>query len=237
MTKTKESDMYPPIRRLLAEQGFIVRGEVKGCDIAAVKDDVLWVVEMKLSANLTLIYQAMERQTASDWVFVAIPRPKNARDGNFRKLQKLLKKLQLGLITVALDSPVKHAEIILFPTGRDNKVTRKAKSLRKEIAGRMVDTVGGITKKSVNTAYRERCVRIACLLEYKGMLRARELVNDYGCEKDASAILRANYMGWFSKVSLGVYALSQVGAEYLKENASSSLVGYYRMKATDDSKA
>jgi len=231
MATYKESDMYPPIRRLLAEQGFIVRGEVKDCDIAAVKDDVLWVVEMKLSANLTLIYQALERQTATDWVFIAIPRPKNARDSNFRKLQKLLKKLQLGLIIVALDSPMQHAEIILFPEGRDNKTTGKAKSLRKEIAGRTVDTVGGVTKKSVNTAYRERCVRIACLLEKKGELRAHELVNDFGCGKDASAILRLNYMGWFSRVSTGMYKLSKAGVEYLKDNAGSSLVVYYRMKA------
>ena len=230
-TTYKESDMYAPIRQLLSQHGFTVRGEVKGCDIAAVKENTLWVVEMKLSANLTLIYQALERQTATDWVFVAIPRPRSSRDGNFRKLQKLLKKLQLGLITVALDSPAKHAEIILFPTGRDNKETKKAKTLRKEISGRTSDTPGGTVKSAVNTAYRERCIRIACLLEQKGPLKARELVNIHNCEKDASAILRLNVFGWFDKVSTGLYRLSPTGQEYLESNEATSLVVYYRMRA------
>ena len=86
--KYKESDMYAPIRDLLAGQGFTVRGEVKGCDISAIRDEALWIIEMKLHANITLIYQAMARQDATGWVFIAIPRPRNARDGNFLKLKK-----------------------------------------------------------------------------------------------------------------------------------------------------
>jgi len=229
-TAYKESDMYQPIRNLLAEQGFIVRGEVKGCDIAATKGDILWVVEMKLSANLTLIYQAMERQTATGWVFVAIPRPKNARDRNFRKFQKLLKKLQLGLITVALDSPAKYAEIILFPVGKDDKKNKKTEAVKREMAGRTVDTTGGTAKTKINTAFKERCVRIACLLEAKGALSPKELVT-LGCEKDAARVLRTNVLGWFENISKGVYDLSEQGREYLRENATSTLIVYYKMKA------
>jgi len=230
--KTKESDMYEPIRDLLEEQGFIVRGEVKGCDIAAVKEGILWVVEMKLSANLTLIYQAMERQTATDWVFIAIPRPRLARDGNFLNLQKLLKKLNLDLITVALDSPTKHAEILIFPGGRANKENKKSTAIRKELLGRTTDTTGGTTKTAINTAYRERSVRIACLLESKGQLRPRDLVQ-YGCEKDASSILRLNVFGWFKNIERGVYEISGVGRAYLSNNEASSLIVYYRMKADE----
>ena len=91
--KHKECEMYEPIKNLLVSQGFIVRGEVKGCDIAAVQGETLWVVEMKLSANITLVYQAMERQNGATGVFVAIPRPKNSRDSNFRSFQKLIEKL------------------------------------------------------------------------------------------------------------------------------------------------
>ena len=226
--KFKESDMYEPIRNLLTQQGFTVRGEVKGCDIAAVRDDILWVVEMKLSANITLIYQAMSRQTATDWVFIAIPRPRKARDSAFLKLQKLVKKLELGLITVALDSPGKFAEIIIFPVGKDDKNNKKTKAVKREIAGRSVDSTGGTTKIKINTAYKERCVKIACLLEAKGPLSAKTLTG-LGCEKDAWHILNTNV--WFSKVSKGVYGLSEVGELYLKENAAESLVAYYRMKS------
>jgi len=226
----KETDLYEPIRDLLTTQGFTVRGEVKGCDIAAVKDDMLWVVEMKLSANLTLIYQALDRQTATDWVFVAIPRPKKARDGSFLRLQRLLKKLQIGLITVALDSPAKLAEIVLFPAGRADKSNKKSEQLRREIAGRTADTAGG-SQGAVNTAYRERCVRIACLLEAHGNLSAAELVNTYGCGKDAYTIMRTNHYGWFGKVARGRFELSGVGEAYLVDNASEKLVVFYRMKA------
>ena len=226
----KETDLYEPIRSLLTEQGFTVRGEVKGCDIAAVKDDMLWIIEMKLSINLKLIFQAMERQTATDWVFVAIPRPKSAREGNFKQLQRLLKKLQIGLITVALDSPAKLAEVVLFPAGRADKNTKKSANLRREVAGRVSDTTGG-SKSTVNTAYRERCVRIACLLEAHGPLSAKELTNTHGCEKDASAILRSNFYKWYTNISRGVYELNSAGHSYLQENEAEKLIIFYRMKA------
>jgi len=229
-TPYKESDLYNPIKTMLTDQGFTVRGEVKGCDIAAVKDDMLWVVEMKLSINLKLIFQAMERQTATDWVFVAIPRPPKARDGTFMQLQRLLKRLQIGLITVALDSPARLAEILLFPTGRADKTTKKSESLRREIAGRISDTIGG-SQGAVNTAYRERSVRIACLLEAHGNLSARELTKIHGCEKDASSILRLNHYNWYIKTAKGRYELSEAGRVYLDENETEKLIIFYRMKA------
>ena len=230
MKKFKESDMYEPIREMLAAQGFTVRGEVKDCDIAAVRDDELWIVEMKLSANLTLIYQALERQIATGWVFVAVPRPKNARDGNFAKFQKLVKKLRLGLITVALDSPRKTADILIFPDGKADKRNKKTAAVKKEIAGRSVDSLGGTSKTQVNTAFREKCVRIACLLEAHGACSAKQLVK-LGCEKDANNIMYTNVLGWFERVNKGVYGLSATGIGYLEDNDATSLVAYYRMKA------
>ena len=229
--KFKESDMYEPIRKLLTEQDFTVRGEVKGCDIAAVRDDTLWIVEMKLSANLTLIYQAMERKAATGWVFIAIPRPKKARDGNFSKLKQLVKQLKLGLITVALDSPTKTAEIHIFPDGKDKK-NKRTLAVKREISGRSVDSTGGVAKTQINTAYRERCVRIACLLEAHGSLSAKELMT-FGCERDANKIMHTNYFGWFEPVARGVYGLSAAGIGYLEDNSATSLVVYYRMKADD----
>jgi len=228
--KLKETDLYNPIRNLLTEQGFTVRGEVKGCDIVAVKGDIVWVVEMKLSANITLIYQAMDRKAATDWVFIAVPRPKGATRGTFLKLTKLVKKLQIGLITVALDSPVKHAEIIVFPVGKDSKTNKRTAILKREVAGRTVDTTGGATKTQINTAFRERSVQLACLLEEKGVSSPKELIA-LGCAKDAAGTLYSNVLGWFKRVGRGMYELSELGSEYLNANASTSLIIYYRMKA------
>ena len=121
----REATLYEPIKNLLTAQGFTVRGEVNYCDIAAVRGGELWLVEMKLSANLTLIYQAMERKKITSTVFIAIPRPRNSRSKNFMALKKLLKKLEIGLITVALDSPVLHAEIIALPSPSTSKKENK----------------------------------------------------------------------------------------------------------------
>jgi hypothetical protein len=227
----KETDLYDPIRRLLTEQGFTVRGEVKGCDIAAVKGESLWLVEMKLTANLKLLFQAMERQTATDWVFVAIPRPRNARDKHFAQYSKIVKKLGIGLITVALDSPTRLAEIIHFPTGKDTKNNKKTTKVKREIAGRSVDSSGGTTKEKINTAYRERCVRIATVLEFHAPLGSRDLIRSYGCESDTYTILKTNIYGWFEKAGRGLFALSDAGIVYLQDNAAQSLVAYYRIKA------
>jgi hypothetical protein len=212
------------------EQGFTVRGEVKGCDIAAVKDEALWIVEMKLTANLKLIFQAMERLAVTDWVFVAVPRPRNFKDKHFTQFSKLLKKIGIGLITVALDSPARFAEIVFFPTGKDTKNNKKTRVVKREIAGRTVDTQGG-TKEKVNTAYRERCVKIATLLEVHAPLNAPALIRQHGCEGDTSNILRQNIYGWYEKAGRGAYGLSDMGIAYLEENSTQNLIVYYRMKA------
>ena len=219
--------MYEPIRLLLNELGFIVRGEVKNCDIAAIQEDELWVVEMKLSANLTLLYQAMERKSVTDYVFIAIPRPKNSRSKNFASLKKIVSKLELGLILVSIDSPVPLAEIAIHPAGGGTTSRHKAESIRKEILGRSSDTSGGTSKTKISTAYREKCIRIACFLEAKGDLSSRELMR-LGCEKDTAAILRNNHYGWFAKTADKKYFLADAGKAYLHANDNMPIVAYYR---------
>ena len=230
----KEIELYPPIKRLLEGLGFVVKGEVKGCDIAADRKGELWVVEMKLHFNMQLLFQAIERLDITPYVFVAFPRP-HRLGKNFRAAKKILGKLGLGLITVALDSPVQLAEIVLFP-GEHNfveggvKRKKKAEALRKEIAGRIGDSAGGSKSRKAMTAYRERVIRIACFAERLGVVTPRELVQNYDCEKDAGAILLRNYYGWFIRTERGKYTLSEQGKRYLTENADSEVVMFYRGK-------
>ena len=70
-----ETDLYEPVCRFLEEEGYRVQAEVKDCDIAAEKDGELIIVELKKSFQLKLIYQALDRQSLTEQVFVAIPRP------------------------------------------------------------------------------------------------------------------------------------------------------------------
>ena len=76
MDKIKESDLYQPIKDYLDSLGYDTKGEVKNCDITAIKDDELVVVELKKGFTIELLYQAIERQKIADSVYVAIPFPK-----------------------------------------------------------------------------------------------------------------------------------------------------------------
>ena len=211
---------------MLEKQGFIVKGEVKGCDIAAIRDNELWIIEMKRTFSIKLLYQAMSRLSVTPSVFVAVPRPKRSNN-DYKAAIKILKKLELGLITVALDSPTKYAEIILFPES-SKKLGKKAKAFQKEIEGRTGDTPGGSSRTPIITAYRERCIKIACILEKEQIISPRELVLIYGCEKDAGAILSRNHYGWFVKIARGQYSLSEKGQQFIKDNDNNPVVQEYQ---------
>ena len=218
----KESDLYAPIKSLLESHNFIVKGEVKNCDIAAIRDDELWIVELKRHMSVDLIYQAMTRQAISPFVFVAIPRPKRVN----KQMLKLLKKLELGLITVAMDSPVVHAQIVLFPNVKNIKYGKKAALLRREINGRVSDTPGGSTGIPIITAYKERCIKIACFLSQVESISPKEL-RQQGCEQGTGAILLQNHYGWFERISRGRYSLTENGHNFLKNNANSPVISHY----------
>jgi len=223
----KESDLYAPIKALLTSQGFTVRGEVKGCDLAAVRDDELYVVELKLGFTLHLVYQAMARQEITPLVFVAIPRPRDPKSKNFRAAQKLLQRLSLGLIVVAGN----HAEILLHPAPAKPKNNKKTRAVRQEVAERTVDTDGGVTQTKINTAFRERNIRIACLLAKHGTRTVQELRTLHGCDNRTSGILRRNIYGWFAKTDRSHHTLSATGYAYLTAEKDSDLVRYYIGKA------
>ena len=55
----KEVDVAKPIELYLENLGFRVRSEVKGCDITAIKDNDLLVVECKKNFSIKLIYQCL----------------------------------------------------------------------------------------------------------------------------------------------------------------------------------
>lgn len=231
MKKTfTETDLYEPVKRFLTDLGYKVNGEVKDCDVTAVKNEELLIVELKKSFNLTLLYQAMDRQDLADQVYVAVPRPTKDALHATRQMKKIIQKLELGLMTVALDSPLQHVEVLVFPGERKKIKKPKARqTLFNEIAGRRTDiNKGGGNRVKVMTAYRERAIKIACILENTDCLSARELVNTYGCEGDVYSILRRNQYGWFEKTGRGLYALGPKGRQELEQAEFTEVVEYYR---------
>jgi len=211
--KIKESDLYLPIKKHLQHLGFEVKGEIKNCDVVAKKGNSIIVIELKLTLNITLLMQAVDRFTVADTVYIAIPKQSSLFKKKQKQIKKLIARLGLGLIVVDIQKTQQYVEVINDPadyTPRKNK--RKQTALLKEFSLRRGDTQkGGSTRKKAGlTAYRQRSIRIAeFLLTQENVSGAA--VNKAIDEPQATQFLRDNYYGWFKKVDRGVYSLAEEG--------------------------
>lgn len=227
--KLKEIDLYQPVHNFLTAQGYLVRGEVNDCDIAASKDDQLVVVELKRQFNLELVIQGVTRQKIADMVYLAIPRPKSTRR-RWNDIYHLLRRLELGLLFVSFTAKKPQVEIALQPVPFDRQRSRsRAKKKRllvmEEIANRTGDyNVGGSTRTKLMTVYREQAIQIAVILREIGPTTAKDL-RKLGTSAKTYTILRKNHYGWFEHPDYGIYALSELGAESLTEYPE--LVAHY----------
>lgn len=225
-----EADLYAPICHFLEDAGWKVQAEVTYCDVAAEKDGVLLVIELKKSFGLKLVYQAMERQSLSDDVYVAIPRPqKGQREKSWKDMLRLLRRLGIGLITVALDSPLQTVEVILLPgenTARKN--SKKRSQLQKELQNRQAaSNIGGTTRRKIMTAYREKALELCCILEQKQSV-SYDFLRQLGLEEKYMSILRSNVYHWYIRLQPGVYTLSPEGTAALLASEHTAVVAYYR---------
>lgn len=224
-----ETELYPPIKEYLEQRGFEVKGEVKSCDLTAVKDNQLLIVELKKSFNLKLIYQALERKAVTPLVYVAIPRPKNFRAKNVKMMLKLLKEIKVGLITVGLDSGFKAVDVVLEP--EESRITnpKKRKKIFKEFENRQTDlNLGGEKSKGrIITAYREKSVELACLIEKLGSISPK-LARELSSAEKPDSVLSTNYYKWFERIKKGTYTLSLEGRSALENSEFRDLIDFYR---------
>lgn len=219
--KIYETDLYKPVHDYLENLGYNVQGEVKGCDIAAVMGEELVVIELKTSFNLKLLSQAVKRQRAADSVYVAIPEPKGGtRTVGWRDMCMLLRRLELGLITIALEGQEGQVKVHFHPNTFDKrKSSLTNKKIRHSIIKESVSrsghyNTGGCNKKKLVTAYRENAIHIACCLMKYGQLSPSQL-KKLGTFAKTQDILADNHYGWFNRVSRGVYALNECANEFL----------------------
>ena len=213
----RETDLYQPIRDYLIENGYTVRSEVINCDITAVKDDDLIVIELKRSANIELLIQATERQRITDSVYVAIPTPKT-KGSRWRGIKRVLRMLEVGLMVVSFDSRKPKVKVMFDPLPYSRKKQkRRRRAVLKEIAERSGDyNTAGSTRQKVITAYRESAIHVACCLDRFGPLSPRQL-RSLGTAEKTLTILSNNYYGWFQRIARGVYELAAVGKTALSE--------------------
>ncbi|MCF6247467.1 MAG: DUF2161 family putative PD-(D/E)XK-type phosphodiesterase [Desulfobacula sp.] len=189
------------------------------CDITAVKEDELVVIELKKSLNLSLLIQAANRQKFADSVYVAVPAGINKRLAkNFKGACHLLKRLELGLILVSFLKTKTKVEIIFHPSEfKKTKSHKTRKSIIREISGRTGNfNTGGVAGKQIITAYRESAIHIACALLKNNELSPANLRAMGTSKKKTQTILADNHYGWFERVKRGIYRLHPTGKKALK---------------------
>ena len=209
----KESELYLPIKNYLETSGYVVTGEVMDCDMVAQKGSDLIGIELKAGANMTLLIQATDRQAFTDSVYVAIPAPKNPRSSKWRGIRRVLRRLELGLMTVDLDRQIPLVTIEFDPLPYQHKLLgKRRRAVIEELAGRSGDyNIGGTTGQKRVTAYRENAIYIAtCMRQHDQPMKPAEL-RAYDTGKKTTSILSANHYGWFQRIDHGIYQLTDQG--------------------------
>lgn len=203
MEKLLESDLYGPVRSYLEGLGYDVKGEVKDCDIAAVRDGELIVVELKRGFTLELVFQAMDRQRVADGVYVAVPLPKRGyMDPRVPEMRSLCRRLELGLIFVGFTSRgAGQVDVAVHP--KEASAPRRDKKRRLAVLREHGDrtgsaNTGGVSRKKILTAYKEQALLAVRILRDQGPLTAAD-VKKLGGPPNAAAILGRNALGWFDR--------------------------------------
>ncbi len=206
-----ETDLYLPVKNFLERQGYCVKAEIGNCDVLAVKgDEPPVIVELKTSFNLQLLLQGIDRQAVTDYVYLAIPEPKQSLQ---RDILRLCKRLGLGLLTVSSTWVEPHLDPAPY---QPRKIARRKNVLLKEFQRRVGDhNAGGSAKRPIVTAYRQDALRCVKFLKTSGPAKLSDITMQTQVNR-ANTILRSDVYGWFFKVERGIYSISPRGEDALK---------------------
>jgi hypothetical protein len=178
-------------------------------------------VEMKLAFGLPVLYQAVERLSSADLVYVAtaVPEGRKARsnwDGQLPAAVRLCRMLGIGLLSVRDGDIAVHAEP--GPCQPRRQPRRRAR-LVEEFTRRSGDhNTGGTTRRPRVTAYREDALRIAQVLACSASMKPADVRRATGIAK-APGMLLGNVYGWFERPARGTYALAPGGRSALERYA------------------
>lgn len=216
----RESELYAPVKIYLEAQGYEVKAEVGDCDVMAVRgDEPPVVVELKTSFSLALVMQGVQRQRLFDHVYLAVPVSSDRGwKLRYRDIVALCRRLGLGLLAVRVGADA-AIEVHLDPGPyAPRKRNRQAGRLLREFERRVGDpNVGGSTRVSRMTAYRQDALRCALHLHANGSTKGADVARATGVKR-ATAMMRADHYGWFEAVERGIYALTPRGEAGLVEH-------------------
>jgi hypothetical protein len=209
-----ETKLYLPVKRFLEGLGFKVKGEIGGCDLVAIAEGsppVVIIGELKLTFNLDLVLQGVDRADACDEVWLAVGASRRRGRESDARVRKLCRRLGFGLLVVSERGVV---EVIVSPAAPVPRRNHRRRSLlADEHKRRKGDPMaGGGSRAPIMTAYRQQA--LACAAEVAiGPRRPRDLKPAI---PDAPKILLRNVYGWFERTDRGVYALTETGRAALQ---------------------
>lgn len=205
-----ETTLYLPVKAFLEAAGYEVKGEVGGCDIVGVIEGeapVVVVCELKLTFNLDLILQAVDRASICDevWIAARVSAKGKGREAD-KRYRDLCRRLGIGMLGISDTGDVSIIVSSVSPMPRTNPKRRTR--LLKEHRRRAGDpTLGGSTRAPIMTAYRQQALTCAAALA-QGVVRPRDI---RPLAPDAAKILQSNVYGWFLRQDRGIYALTTAG--------------------------
>ncbi|MEZ2222606.1 DUF2161 domain-containing phosphodiesterase [Rhizobium sp. RCC_161_2] len=209
-----ETALYLPIKNFLEKAGYMVKGEIGNCDLVGLSDGeppVVVICELKLSFNLELVLQAVDRASASDevWIVARVSAKGKGRESD-RRFRDLCRRLGFGMLAVS-DSGL--VDIIVSPAAlMPRKNLRKRSRLVEEHRRRKGDpALGGSTRSPIMTAYRQQALACAAAIQ-GGLQRPKDI---RASAPKAAQILQDNVYGWFERVDRGIYSLTALGVEAL----------------------
>jgi hypothetical protein len=217
-----EVELYPPVKSFLERQGYVVRSEVRGCDLVARRsNEEPVIVELKLRFTLSLLLQGIDRLALSPRVYLAVPRPTARTTRGVRpdtkQVRKLCRRVGLGLMVISSRGSVQVIEDPVPYQPRQSK--RQSALLLGEFEGRRGDfNVGGSNRTPIVTVYRQDALRCIRALAATGPMRLAELRALSGVAA-AGPILQRNVYGWFDRIERGTYGLTVAGEQALNRFA------------------
>jgi hypothetical protein len=197
-----ETSLYLPVKDFLEQAGYAVKGEIGGCDLVGLSDSdptIVVVCELKLSFNLELILQAVDRAAVSDevWIAARISAKGRGREAD-KRYRDLCRRLGIGMLGVS-------------DAGDVSVIVGSVTPMREHRNRRGDPALGGSTRQPVMTAYRQQALGCAAALA-AGPLRVRDVTTSV---PDAGKILLSNVYGWFERLERGIYGLTDAGREAL----------------------
>ncbi|MBY3581536.1 hypothetical protein HJA77_10220 [Rhizobium bangladeshense] len=205
-----ETSLYLPVKAFLEAAGYVVKGEVGGCDLVGLSEGeppVVVVCELKLSFNLELLLQAVDRASMSDevWIAARVSVKGRGRETD-KRYRDLCRRLGIGMLGISDGGEVSVVVSSISPMPRTNP-KRRSRLVSEHQRRRGDPVVGGGSRAPIMTAYRQQALLCAAALD-QGLKRPREMKL---IAPKAGPILRDNVYGWFERTEKGVYALTSAG--------------------------